>query len=74
MAGEEGRRLLADPRRDRAALGADRRPHKVFDEALLRAQAEGVSQVVIVAAGMDARAFRLPWRAAPLFTKSTSPR
>lgn len=30
-------------------------------EALLRAQADGVAQVVILAAGMDARALRLPW-------------
>jgi methyltransferase (TIGR00027 family) len=34
---------------------------RLFDEALLRSHADGVSQVVIVAAGMDARSFRLPW-------------
>jgi O-methyltransferase involved in polyketide biosynthesis len=32
-----------------------------WDEALLDAQ-DGVSQVVILAAGRDARAYRLPWR------------
>jgi methyltransferase (TIGR00027 family) len=34
----------------------------LFDEALLRVHADGVSQVVILAAGMDARSCRLPWR------------
>ena len=34
---------------------------RLFDEALLRVQADGVAQVVILAAGMDARSYRLPW-------------
>jgi methyltransferase (TIGR00027 family) len=34
---------------------------RFFDDALLCAQADGVSQVAILAAGMDARAFRLAW-------------
>jgi methyltransferase (TIGR00027 family) len=34
---------------------------KFFDEALLRAAEDGVRQFVILAAGMDARAYRLPW-------------
>jgi methyltransferase (TIGR00027 family) len=34
---------------------------RFLDDLLLRAVAEGVRQVVILAAGMDARAFRLPW-------------
>jgi methyltransferase (TIGR00027 family) len=62
LAGEEGRRLLAD-----AAAGTEQPSAPIvvrtrfLDEALLRAQADGISQVVILAAGMDARAFRLPW-------------
>lgn len=36
---------------------------RFWDDALLDAQDDGVSQVVILAAGMDARAYRLPWRA-----------
>lgn len=34
---------------------------RYFDEALLRAGERGARQLVIIAAGMDARAFRLPW-------------
>jgi methyltransferase (TIGR00027 family) len=34
-----------------------------FDEALARAVATGIAQVVILAAGMDARAYRLDWPA-----------
>lgn len=63
LAGEEGRRLLADAE---AATGAASAQivirTRFWDEALLRANACGISQVVILAAGMDARAYRLPWR------------
>lgn len=63
LAGEEGRQLLAE-----AAAKTDQPSApiivrtKFLDEALLRAQADDISQVAILAAGMDARAFRLPWR------------
>jgi methyltransferase (TIGR00027 family) len=63
LAGEEGRKLLAE-----AAAGTEQPSAPIvvrtrfLDEALLRAQADGISQVVILAAGMDARAFRLPWQ------------
>ena len=63
LAGDEGRQLLAE------AAAKTEQPSapivvrtKFFDEALLRAHADGVSQVAILAAGMDARAFRLPWQ------------
>ncbi len=63
LAGDDGRQLLAD------AAAHTEQPSapivvrtRFFDEALLRAQADGVSQVAILAAGMDARAFRLPWQ------------
>jgi methyltransferase (TIGR00027 family) len=62
LAGEEGRQLLVE-----AAANTEQPSAPIvvrtrfFDEALVRAQAEGVVQVVILAAGMDARAFRLPW-------------
>jgi methyltransferase (TIGR00027 family) len=65
LAGEEGRRLLA-----RATAGTGQSSGQIvirtrfWDEALLRAEADGVSQIVILAAGMDARAYRLPWRPA----------
>jgi methyltransferase (TIGR00027 family) len=63
LAGDEGRRLLAE-----AAAGTDQPSAPIvvrtrfLDEALLRVQSGGISQVVILAAGMDARAFRLPWQ------------
>jgi methyltransferase (TIGR00027 family) len=64
LAGDEGRQLLAD-----AVAATGHTPAQIvirtrfFDEALLCAQDDGVLQVVILAAGMDARAYRLPWRA-----------
>jgi len=49
-----------------AAWGAAFRAHAVvrtrfFDDHLLAAVADGVRQVVLLAAGLDTRAFRLPW-------------
>lgn len=64
LAGEEGRRLLAD-----AVAATGQAPAEIairtrfFDEALLAALDDGVSQVVLLAAGMDARAYRLSWPA-----------
>lgn len=63
LAGADGRRLLAD-----AVAATGQSPAEIairtrfFDEALLDAQSDGASQVVILAAGMDARAYRLDWR------------
>jgi methyltransferase (TIGR00027 family) len=60
LAGDRGRELLA------AASAHDRSSAQIvvrtrfWDDALLRA-AKNVRQVVILAAGMDARAYRLPW-------------
>jgi len=62
LAGDDGRRLLAESsaetQQPSAAIVVRTR---LFDEALLRAQDDGVAQVVILAAGMDARSYRLPW-------------
>ena len=62
LAGDDGRRLLAE---SSSETGQPSAPivvrTRLFDEALLGAHADGVSQVVIVAAGIDARSFRLPW-------------
>lgn len=62
LAGESGRRLLEE-----AVAAAGDRPTvqivvrtRFWDEALLRA-VETVDQVVILAAGMDARSYRLLW-------------
>ena len=62
LAGERGRAALAAYR---AAAGASIPIIEVrtrfFDEALARAARGGVRQVGILAAGMDARAYRLDW-------------
>jgi methyltransferase (TIGR00027 family) len=64
LAGEQGRQLLAKAAADtEQSSGQIVIRTRYWDEALLRADAEGVSQVVILAAGMDARAYRLPWQA-----------
>ncbi|QPP06126.1 SAM-dependent methyltransferase [Streptomyces bathyalis] len=34
---------------------------RVFDDYFLRASADGIRQVVILASGLDTRAYRLPW-------------
>jgi methyltransferase (TIGR00027 family) len=60
LAGDDGRALLA---KYKAAVGPSVPIIEVrtrfFDEGLLRAHAKGVRQFVVLAAGMDARAFRL---------------
>ena len=62
LAGEEGRRLLAESSAETEQPSAPIVVRtRLFDEALLRVQADGVAQVVILAAGMDARSYRLPW-------------
>jgi methyltransferase (TIGR00027 family) len=62
LAGDDGRRLLAEAT---AETGQPSAPivvrTRLFDEALLGPHTDRASQVVIVAAGMDARSFRLPW-------------
>jgi methyltransferase (TIGR00027 family) len=64
LAGEAGRQLLAKAAADtEQSSGHIVIRTRYWDEALLRADAEGASQVVILAAGMDARAYRLPWQA-----------
>lgn len=63
LAGDDGRRLLGEAT---AATGQPSAPivvrTRLYDEALLKVHADGLSQVVILAAGMDARSYRLPWR------------
>ncbi|MDF2695999.1 MAG: hypothetical protein K0S65_4382 [Labilithrix sp.] len=62
LAGEEGRAALA---RYRSAAGPSIPIIEVrtrwYDEAIARAWEAGVRQFVILAAGMDARAYRLAW-------------
>ncbi|QRO02991.1 SAM-dependent methyltransferase [Archangium violaceum] len=62
LSGDEGRAALAAYR---AAVGPSIPIIEVrtrfFDEAITRASTAGVRQFVILAAGMDARAYRLSW-------------
>jgi len=65
LAGDEGRALLAEMERLSMA-GTHGSPHfavrtRFFDDALLGAARAGTHQIVLLAAGMDARAFRLDW-------------
>lgn len=65
LAGDDGRQLLADAVAATGQASAEIIIRtRFFDEALGDAQRDGLSQVVILAAGMDARAYRLPWRPA----------
>jgi methyltransferase (TIGR00027 family) len=67
LAGEEGPGLLANL--ERASGDTPSSPYlsirvRFFDDLLLAAlSSAGVRQVVLLAAGMDTRAFRLPWPA-----------
>lgn len=67
LAGAEGARLLADV--DSESRDTHINPYlpirvRFFDDLLLEAvSSAGVQQVVLLAAGMDTRAFRLPWPA-----------
>ena len=63
LAGAQGRQLLADFGGDNEMASAPIVIRtRLFDEALLQLQSDGVAQVVILAAGMDARSYRLPWQ------------
>jgi methyltransferase (TIGR00027 family) len=63
LAGDEGRSVLAAYRAvaTNGTVPIIEVRTRFFDEALLRATASGVRQMVVLAAGMDARAYRLPW-------------
>jgi methyltransferase (TIGR00027 family) len=72
LAGDDGFALLAEMRRAAGPTGAPDVPNgpvlylslrtRFLDDALMAAMRDqGISQVVILAAGMDTRAFRLPW-------------
>jgi methyltransferase (TIGR00027 family) len=65
LAGDEGMAILqhseqSNPQRDSTATYVALRT-RFCDDVALHATNEGVRQVVVVAAGMDARAFRLHW-------------
>jgi methyltransferase (TIGR00027 family) len=64
LAGDKGRGLLAEAEKATGnASGQIIVRTRFWDEALLRVNAAGASKMVILAAGMDARAYRLPWQA-----------
>jgi len=66
LSGEEGRAALRiseqfNPRHKSTADYIATRT-RFLDEFVIQGNKKGIRQVVIVAAGMDARAYRLPWR------------
>jgi methyltransferase (TIGR00027 family) len=61
LAGDTGRNVLARYRASGGMTAGIEVRTRWLDEALARAMAAGIRQFVILAAGMDARAFRLPW-------------
>ena len=69
LAGDDGFALLDDMRRVAGPTAAGGGPDlylslrtKVLDDGLLtRVRDHGLTQVVLLAAGMDTRAFRVPW-------------
>lgn len=67
LAGDEGRALLDDMERSSSVPGRPSdNPYlairtRFMDDALQKAAGEGLRQIAILAAGMDARAFRLEW-------------
>jgi methyltransferase (TIGR00027 family) len=67
LAGDEGRAMLEEMERVATPPGRpSENPYlairtRFFDDALMGAAREGTRQVAILAAGMDARAFRLAW-------------
>jgi methyltransferase (TIGR00027 family) len=60
LAGEEGFRLLGDAGVSDVGVYVAIRT-RFFDDFIMQVAGDGVRQVVLVAAGMDARAFRLAW-------------
>ncbi len=64
LAGDAGRAMMAAVEADLPAMAGTRGlavRTRYLDDMLADAVADGVRQVVILAAGMDARAYRLPW-------------
>jgi methyltransferase (TIGR00027 family) len=63
LAGDEGRAVLAKYRDASPPVSVPVIPVRTrwYDDAIARAIATGIRQVVILAAGMDSRAYRLNW-------------
>src|SRR6202008_851849 len=51
----------ASPERIQAMIDGMALPTKYFDDSFINATGTGVRQVVILASGLDSRAYRLPW-------------
>lgn len=61
LAGDAGRAVLERYRAIGPSIPIIEVRTRWYDESLLATAASGVRQVVLLAAGMDARAYRLPW-------------
>src|ERR1700741_2497848 len=63
----------ASPERIQAMIDGMAVRTKYFDDYFLNATASGVRQVVILASGLDSRAFRLPWPQGPVVYEIAQP-
>lgn len=63
LAGDEGERWMDDPNDEVRVSTYVALRTRFFDDALVRAAQDGIRQIVILAAGLDARAYRLDWPA-----------
>jgi methyltransferase (TIGR00027 family) len=63
LAGEEGERWIGDEDGDCRLRAHIALRTRFFDDHLLRAARAGARQIVLLAAGLDARAYRLDWPA-----------
>lgn len=68
---EAGGNTEFDPRRMAQGMACRTR---FYDQFFLDATRGGIGQVVILASGLDSRAYRLPWRPAPSSMRSTCQR
>ena len=78
LAGEQGFALLAEAARTGVPSSTDGSPvfvvrHRFFDDILRDLTGAGIDQVVLVAGGLDTRAYRLPWPAGTLLFEIDQP-
>lgn len=64
----------ASPERMRAMIDAMASRTKFFDDHCIDSTAAGIRQVVILASGLDSRAYRLPWPAGTVVFELDQPR
>lgn len=73
LAGDEGERWLGGAEAERHVRAHIALRTRFFDDELLRAARAGARQIVVLAAGLDARAYRLDWPARTLLFEVDRP-